>query len=180
MKLGGAVAATLKTPLTSSWLIGEPNRNSYWPSKTLQTMARAYSNEGAKIDKTANFFQLESYLLLNIERLIKLDSYLQEQVDAHTITKESVGFFRSAVYEFIAAFGSKSGVPDACPGVDGQMIYYLRKDNHSVQMDIKPNGNAELYYLNKRNNNDFFIEYNVGRLVEEVSSTPLIQAAITA
>lgn len=99
--------------------------------------------------------------------LLKLDNYLQQQVSSHSINQAASETYKNAAYEFIAAFGPNSGVPDACPGPDGQMIYYWRKDSDSIQLDVKPNGDAELYYRNT--NGDFLIEYKVGTLLNKLA-----------
>ena len=171
MRLGGGAAVATATQLTSSWPLVQKQRDHSLP-EAWQSPAQASSLEGLRIDENSVAFQLETFCLLNVERLLKLDNYLQQQVSAHAINQTASDIYKNAVYEFIAAFGPKAGVPDACPGPDGQMIYYWRRKSDSVQLDVKPNGDAELYYLNRSTNGDFLLEYQVGALSNEIAVSP--------
>lgn len=112
---------------------------------------------------------MKTVQLLNVERLSKLDNYLQRQVSNHLITQAASAVYRVAVFEINSNLGRTLGIPDALPGEAGDMKYHWRGKASSVRLDIQPNGAAELYFLNKQTNEDFLVEYRVGSLSDKVA-----------
>ena len=75
MRLGGGAAVATATQLTSSWPLVQKQRDHSLP-EAWQSPAQASSLEGLRIDENSVAFQLETFCLLNVERLLKLDSLL--------------------------------------------------------------------------------------------------------
>lgn len=116
-------------------------------------------------------------MLLMRERSLKLDAYLNRQVFSHSITPESLEVYKNAIGEVLQVF-THLGIPDACPGPDGQMIYYWSRSKDSVQVEVRSDGESEFYYRNPSSHSEFIIEYRVGQFAKKVSEEPQANATL--
>lgn len=132
----------------------------------------SYSPEGEIVDMGLAASAVETFVLLNVERLTKLDRYFQQQVTNGAISAEASSIYSNAFSEIVAALNFGVGVPDALPGPDGQMMYHWKSGTSSIQVEVSENKDAEFYFFDKSTKADVFIEYKVGQFGEHLSATP--------
>lgn len=82
-------------------------------------------------------------------RAQRLYHYLKAIVRTRDIDIQT-GEFAWIAWNYLSdAMLNRLSVPDACPGVNGQLLYTWDRDEHHLEIEIFPRASAEFFYRNR-------------------------------
>lgn len=79
----------------------------------------------------------------------RLSHYLRQVSQAGDIDHYTAVRAGRAWRELRAATSARLPVPDACPGPDGELLFTWDLDEHHLEVEIYPSGQAEAFYRNR-------------------------------
>lgn len=93
----------------------------------------------------------------------RLAAFLKEAVHSGELTKETGELARKAWDEVHQRTKGRMSVPDACPGLNGQLLYTWDSGVHHLEIEIFPDGVIELFYRNRASGELWEEEYLEGK-----------------
>jgi hypothetical protein len=103
----------------------------------------------------------------------RLHHYLEEAIKTRDLDAKTASLAMRVWRTLSALSSNELPVPDAGVGPNGQLLYTWNKDEHHFELEIFPDRHGEFFYLNRRTDEMWDCEYNIGDSVPDEAKEKL-------